>query len=142
MLSYTTSSIRRFKPLVVVTQDLNGEYGHGGHMLFSHAVTESVESSSEPSYFPDSASKYGTWDVPKTYLHLYSDNKITMNLRLPLSRMGNRTSIEVQTAAYKNMYHSSGAGSMFQMTMNTAVLTLVYTEQPLAMTLVMICWKI
>lgn len=101
MLSYTTSSIRRFKPLVVVTQDLNGEYGHGGHMLFSHAVAESVESSSEPSYFPDSASKYGTWDVPKTYLHLYSDNKITMNLRLPLSRMGNRTSIEVQTAAYK-----------------------------------------
>lgn len=26
---------------------------------------------------------------------------LTMNLRLPLSRMGNRTSIEVQTAAYK-----------------------------------------
>lgn len=44
---------------------------------------------------------YGTWDVPKTYLHLYTENKITMNLRLPLSRMGNRTSIEVQTAAYK-----------------------------------------
>lgn len=101
VLSYTTSSIRRFKPLVVVTQDLNGEYGHGGHMLFSHAVAESVESSSDASYFPDSASEYGTWDVPKTYLHLYSDNKITMNLRLPLSRMGNRTSIEVQTAAYK-----------------------------------------
>ena len=38
VLSYTTSTIRRFKPLVVVTQDLNGEYGHGGHMLFSHAV--------------------------------------------------------------------------------------------------------
>ena len=101
VLSYTTSSIRRFKPLVVVTQDLNGEYGHGGHMLFSHAVAESVESSNDASYFPDSASKYGTWDVPKTYLHLYSDNKITMNLRLPLSRMGNRTSIEVQTSAYK-----------------------------------------
>lgn len=99
--SYTTSCIRRFKPLVVVTQDLNGEYGHGGHMLFSHAVAESVESSSDSSVFPDSAAKYGTWDVPKTYLHLYTDNKITMNLRLPLSRMGNRTSIEVQTAAYK-----------------------------------------
>lgn len=28
---------------MVVTQDLNGEYGHGGHMLFSHAVAESVE---------------------------------------------------------------------------------------------------
>lgn len=99
--SYTTASIRRFKPLVVVTQDLNGEYGHGGHMLFSHAVAESVETSNDASVFPDSATTYGTWDVPKTYLHLYTENKITMNLRLPLSRMGNRTSIEVQTAAYK-----------------------------------------
>lgn len=99
--SYATSCIRRFKPLVVVTQDLNGEYGHGGHMLFSHAVAESVETSNDSSVFPESASNYGTWDVPKTYLHLYTENKITMNLRLPLSRMGNRTSIEVQTAAYK-----------------------------------------
>ena len=99
--AYTTSCIRRFKPLVVVTQDLNGEYGHGGHMLFSHAVAESVETSNDSSVFPESASNYGTWDVPKTYLHLYTENKITMNLRLPLSRMGNRTSIEVQTAAYK-----------------------------------------
>lgn len=99
--AYTTSCIRRFKPLVVVTQDLNGEYGHGGHMLFSHAVAESVETSNDSSVFPDSAATYGTWDVPKTYLHLYTENKITMNLRLPLSRMGNRTSIEVQTAAYK-----------------------------------------
>lgn len=99
--SYVTSSIRRFKPLVVVTQDLNGEYGHGGHMLFSHAVAESVEVSNDSSVFPDSATTYGTWDVPKTYLHLYTDNKLTMNLRLPLSRLGNRTSIEVQSDAYK-----------------------------------------
>ena len=70
-------------------------------MLFSHAVAESVETSNDSSVFPESASNYGTWDVPKTYLHLYTENKITMNLRLPLSRMGNRTSIEVQTAAYK-----------------------------------------
>ena len=99
--SYVTSSIRCFKPLVVVTQDLNGEYGHGGHMLFSHAVAESVEVSNDSSVFPDSATTYGTWDVPKTYLHLYTDNKLTMNLRLPLSRLGNRTSIEVQSDAYK-----------------------------------------
>ena len=69
-------------------------------MLFSHAVAESVETSNDSSVFPESASNYGTWDVPKTYLHLYTENKITMNLRLPLSRMGNRTSIEVQTAEY------------------------------------------
>lgn len=99
--AYAMSCIRRFKPLVVVTQDLNGEYGHGGHMLFSHAVAECVETSNDASVYPDSAATYGTWDVPKTYLHLYTENKLTMNLRLPLSRMGNRTSIEVQSDAYK-----------------------------------------
>ena len=31
VLGYVTEQIRRFKPLVVVTQDINGEYGHGGH---------------------------------------------------------------------------------------------------------------
>ena len=45
-------------------------------MLFSHAVAESVETSNDSSVFPESASNYGTWDVPKTYLHLYTENKL------------------------------------------------------------------
>ena len=32
-LGYTVGIIRRFKPLVLVTHDLNGEYGHGAHVL-------------------------------------------------------------------------------------------------------------
>lgn len=137
--AYTTSCIRRFKPLVVVTQDLNGEYGHGGHMLFSHAVAESVETSNDSSVFPESASNYGTWDVPKTYLHLYTENKITMNLRLPLSRMGNRTSIEVQTAAYKK--HVSQQWCWFYVSddYEYSCADLDYTGLPLVMIPAMIC---
>lgn len=100
LLGSVTEQIRRFRPMVVVTQDLNGEYGHGGHMILAKAVTEAVENSHDEGFEPDSAALYGTWDVPKTYLHLYSENKLTMDLRVPLENMGGRTAIEVAADAY------------------------------------------
>lgn len=99
--SFITGTIRRFKPLVVVTQDFNGEYGHGGHMILSNAVADSVDTSKDASVYPETATQYGTWDVPKTYIHLYDQNKITINLRVPLANMGNRTAIEIASEAYK-----------------------------------------
>ena len=62
-----------------------------------------------------------------------------MNLRLPLSRMGNRTSIEVQTAAYKK--HVSQQWCWFYVSddYDTAVLILDYTGLPLVMIPAMIC---
>lgn len=101
VLSFVTEQLRRFKPLVCVTQDLKGEYGHGGHMLLAKAVCEAVEHSSDAAFMPDSAQDYGTWDVPKTYLHLYPENKLTLDLRIPLSNMDQMTALEVASAAYK-----------------------------------------
>ncbi len=98
---FVTEQIRRFKPQVVVTQDVNGEYGHGGHQLLAHAVMDSVDNSMKEDYFPESVDKYGTFDVPKTYLHLYSEKKIKMNLREKLPEFGDRTAIEVMQDAYK-----------------------------------------
>jgi LmbE family N-acetylglucosaminyl deacetylase len=100
VLEYVTQQIRTFKPNVVVTQDLNGEYGHGGHMLLAEAVCEAVDNSMNDTFFPEQAQTYGTWDVPKTYLHLYSENKIFMNLNMPLEKLGARTAIDVAKDAY------------------------------------------
>lgn len=100
VLSYVTECIRRFKPLVAVTQDLNGEYGHGGHMLFSKAVYDAVNISADKDSYPESATLYGTWDVPKTYFHLYKENQISLNLSTPLNNMGGRTAIQVAQDAY------------------------------------------
>ncbi len=98
---FVTEQIRRFKPLVCVTQDINGEYGHGGHMLLAESIQNAVNNSADVSFYPESATTYGTWDVPKTYLHLYPENAITMNLRVPLSHFGGQTALEVAAAAYK-----------------------------------------
>lgn len=98
--AFVTEQIRRFKPLVCVTQDLNGEYGHGAHMLLAHAVCDAVDNSAFASFCPESADKYGTYDVPKTYLHLYEQNQIKMNLRTPLAGLGGRTALEAASDAY------------------------------------------
>ena len=101
VLSWTVSTIRRFKPLIVVTQDLTGEYGHGGHRLLARCVTEAVERSMDPSFYPASAEEYGVFDVKKTYLHLYPENTITLDVRQPLPSMGGRSALEVARDAYK-----------------------------------------
>lgn len=100
VLNYITTQVRRFKPMVVVTQDLNGEYGHGGHMLLAKTVCEAVDNSNDSSFCTDSVTSYGVWDTPKTYLHLYGENKLTMDLRQPLSNMNGRTAVEVAKDAY------------------------------------------
>ena len=94
-------TIRRFKPLVIVTHDIKGEYGHGGHMILNAAVQEAIEHSMEADYQKESAERYGTWDVPKTYFHLYGKNKLRLNMRVPLSEFGGKTALEVAKAAYK-----------------------------------------
>ncbi len=101
VLSFVVSTVRRFKPLIVVTQDLNGEYGHGGHRLLAKCVTEAVEGSLDPSFYPASANEYGVFDVKKTYLHLYPENTITLDVRQPLPAMGGRTALEVARDSYK-----------------------------------------
>lgn len=100
IIGYNVELIRRFKPKVIVGHDLNGEYGHGGHMINANALTEAVNISNDPTQYPESASKYGVWDVPKTYLHLYSENKIRMNWDEPLSGFGGKSSFEMAVESF------------------------------------------
>ena len=43
---------------------------------------------------------YGVWDVPKTYLHLYDKDRITMDWDRPLSHFGGMTAYEVSKLGY------------------------------------------
>lgn len=94
-ISYITECIRRCKPLVIVSHDLNGEYGHGTHVLCASALTEAINYAADASLYPESAEKYGTWRTEKTYLHLYEENPITMDFDIPLEHFGGRTAFEV-----------------------------------------------
>lgn len=102
-IDYLTDTIRRFKPQVVVTHDLNGEYGHGFHMLTANATAQALENAADHAYRADSEAflTYGVWDTPKAYLHLYGENTVKLDLRMPLTSMGGQTALEVAKAAYR-----------------------------------------
>lgn len=95
LLEYVVSLLRRFRPDVAVSHDVNGEYGHGMHRLYTDLLCKAVKLSSDGEAFPESAKQFGLWDVPKTYLHLYSENSITLDLDQPLVNFGGMTAYQV-----------------------------------------------
>ena len=93
--SFVVEQIRRFKPQVAVGHDLEGEYGHGMHMVYADLLVKALDITNDPAQFPESAQKYGTWDIPKTYLHLYAENAIEINYDTPLESFNGMTAFEV-----------------------------------------------
>lgn len=94
-LEYITECLRRFKPLVVVTHDLDGEYGHGGHVVYAQVLTEAIHIAADETRFPESYEQYGIWETQKLYLHLYEENPIVMDYDIPLEAFGGKTAFEV-----------------------------------------------
>ncbi len=95
LLDFVTRQLRYYRPLVAVGHDEKGEYGHGMHQLTSDLLKKAVEASADSTRFPDSAQEYGVWQVPKTYLHLYPENQITLNWDIPMDAFGGKTAYEV-----------------------------------------------
>ena len=84
IVAYQVDLIRRFQPLIVVGHDLRGEYGHGAHMLYADCLMSALEYAADETQYPDSAGKYGVWNVPKTYLHLAKTNSMVLDIDSPL----------------------------------------------------------
>ncbi len=88
LLEYVVTLLRRFKPLVTVTHDFNGEYGHGMHMVYADLVKQALPLSGDKDKFPAVAEEYGTWEVQKAYFHLYEENQIVMDFDTPRECFG------------------------------------------------------
>ena len=100
-VSFQVEQIRRFKPQVIVGHDFNGEYGHPTHILNTYCLAEAVMQAADPEILPESAERYGTWDTPKTYFHLYWKNKIVLDYETPLERFDGATAAEMAERAYQ-----------------------------------------
>lgn len=95
LLGFVTRCLRFYRPLVAVGHDEKGEYGHGMHQMTADLLKKAVAASEDAARFPESAARFGTWRVPKTYLHLYPDNPIIMNWDIPLQAFDGRTAYQV-----------------------------------------------
>ena len=87
---------------MVVTHDLDGEYGHPQHKMVADAACEAFEAAADAGRFPESAAQYGTWDVKKLYVHLYGteENQVIFDWTVPLESLDGQTPNERAEDAY------------------------------------------
>ena len=109
---FVLEQLRRFKPKVVVGHDFKGEYNHGQHIVYAEMLAEALEISNDPTQYPELAEKYGVWDVPKAYFHLYEENPIVMDWDQPLEAFDGLTAFQV-TQEYGFPCHKSQHRSWF-----------------------------
>lgn len=100
LVQYIVEEIRKYKPAVVVTQDIKGEYGHAKHKRTCHAAQIAFREAGDPSYFPESAAKYGVWNPAKLYIHLYQTQQLVLDITKPLEAYGGETALQVVQNAY------------------------------------------
>ena len=95
LVEFVVEQIRRFDPKVVLGHDFAGEYGHGQHQAYADALAEALKVSMDPEQYPESAERYGAWDVPKAYFHLYKENPVVMDWDQPLESFDGMTAFDV-----------------------------------------------
>lgn len=110
---WLTGVLRQVKPEVVVTQDADGEYGHGQHKMAADAARACYDLAADPEAYPESAALYGTWQVKKLYLHLWGEeaDQTKMDWEQPLSAFGGKTGTELAEEAYALHVTQRNAGT-------------------------------
>ena len=106
---------RRYKPEVVVTQDVDGEYGHSQHKMVSDAALNAIAIAADEDQYTDLTVAWGQWEVKKLYRHLWPENQITFDWSVPLKSMNGSTGLELATEAY-DLYHKTQETSGFSVT--------------------------
>lgn len=92
--------IRQMKPEIVVTHDLNGEYGHFQHKIVAKAAQNAMTLAADETYDPESVEMYGVWQVKKLYLHLFKENTIQLDPLAPLAAFDGASAMDVAAKAY------------------------------------------
>ncbi len=100
--AWQVEQIRRFRPSVIVGHDFGGEYGHGAHMLNAQMLAKAVPAAADSAQYAESSVRYGAWDTPKLYIHLYQENTLYLDWEnLKLQAFGGRTALEMAREGYR-----------------------------------------
>ncbi len=100
--AFCVELLRRTRPKVMFTHDFEGEYGHGQHMLLAQTLSRALELSGNAENYPESAQKYGAYDVPKAYFHLWAENAILFDFfDTPMEELGGVSPFERSRDAFK-----------------------------------------
>ena len=104
---YVTGLFRTYRPEVVVTHDVNGEYGHGAHRACADACRICVSYAADEAKWKDLGE---SWQVKKLYLHLYNENAMVMDWDAPMASFGGMTGFEAAEGMYAFHVSQHAAG--------------------------------
>ena len=96
--------IRQYKPGVIVTHDLKGEYGHPSHRTTTLVVRKAILFAANPNKFKYSYNIYGTHEAKKLYIHLYKRNQVIMNWHKRSYLINYKTPFELACIGYDKYY--------------------------------------
>ncbi len=99
--SYVVGMLRKYRPTVVVTHDINGEYGHGMHSICANSAVSAFDLAANEKKYSASAKEFGVFQVQKLYLHLYPDNPLIMDWDQGLQSFRGLTGFEVARQGYQ-----------------------------------------
>ena len=102
VLSWITELFRKYKPEVVLTHDIKGEYGHCQHRMMADACIKCYDLAADAENYPESAETYGTWEVKKLYIHRYGEKTERLHFEwdVPLESLGGKTGMEMAAEAF------------------------------------------
>ena len=86
------------------------EESHPNDTTIVLADRETLDKAAQEGAYSESASTYGVWDVPKTYLHRYGpeENWVTLDFDKPLASFGGATGFDVAESAFSKCVSQYG----------------------------------
>lgn len=100
--------IRRCKPEIIVSHDINGEGGDYRRALTGMLMQYAVDAAADPDAYIESANAYGTWQVKKLYLHLGTTAQVDLDMSVPYDALGGLTATEAAAGAFANYLSLTG----------------------------------
>ena len=97
-IAFQVDMIRKYKPLIVVGHDEEGEYSHGQHILNTYTLEQAIYKAADKEY--KTSHNYEPFQIDKLYLHLYKENPLIMDYDQPLNTFGGKTAFEVAKEGY------------------------------------------
>ena len=95
-INFVAEQIRRYRPDVIITHDLNGEYGHDNHKATAYAVTQAFFVAADPNATATNLVGLPPWQAQKLYVHLYPTNRFFHKfLETPCAALTNQTPHQV-----------------------------------------------
>lgn len=111
LLRYITERIRKYRPSVLVTQDISGEFGHLHHSLTVQSTIDAVTTlAADPAFDEPTATLYGPWQPLKLYVHLWPEGEIIFDWHRPLAAFNGQTGLEVARAAFEHHVSQQNRG--------------------------------